>query len=30
VLGSMTETLAAAQVVPRTSWRNGEVVKGGR
>jgi MFS family permease len=30
VLASMTETLAAAQVVPRTSWRNGEVVKGDR
>jgi MFS family permease len=30
VLGSMTETLAAVQVVPRASWRNGEVVKGGR
>jgi MFS family permease len=30
VLGAMTETLAAAQVVPRASWRNGEVVKGGR
>jgi MFS family permease len=30
VLASMTETLAAAQVVPRASWRNGEVVKGDR
>jgi MFS family permease len=30
VLGAMTETLAAAQVVPRTSWRNGKVVKGSR
>jgi MFS family permease len=30
VLGAMTETLAAAQVAPRTSWRNGKVVKGSR